>query len=574
METRQKIESQSKIERLLDLKLYDGLDLSNLAEQATHGNSSVGQIFAFSPDGSRLVYRIAGGEGGQLYLREMDQLENLPIPGTENAVSPFFSPDSQWVGFKDRFKLKKVSLSGAPPVTLCDIGPLHGAAWGLDKTIIYAPHYTGGLYQVSAAGGSPKLLTTPAVEKGERRHGFPHILPGGKAVLFTIGRRSTYEDAQIAVLSLETGKWKTVLEGGAFARYSPTGHLVYMRSNTLMAVRFDLTKLDVTGDPAPVLEDIYVGNGPYFTFSRNGTLVYLPRTATFGDRSLLWVDRQGKVQPMTQTQRNFAFPRLSPDGKRLAVTLAEGSKSRVWICETARGILTPFGPEKNRVWPTWTPDGKRLTFASDLNGVNNIFWMAADGSGEAERLTTSETGQLPESWSPDGKVLAFLQWSEVGLFDIWVLPFGGERKPQPFQESQFMEMNPCFSPDGRWIAFNSNQSGRGEVYVKPYPGPGGMVPISTDGGWEPRWPANGEELFYRYQDKLMAVSIQTEPELKVERPRILFKMPQAQMARWWYDVTPDGQQFVMTKRSESGVPTQLNVVQNWFKELKRRVPTN
>ncbi|MDA2930126.1 protein kinase [Acidobacteria bacterium AH-259-O06] len=540
-----------------------------------------------SPDGTRLVYAAQGGGRTQLYLRALDQFEAIPIPGTEGANTPFFSPDGQWVGFFAAGRLQKVSVAGGAPLPICDAqSASFGATWGPDDSILFASTGASGLSRISASGGTPQIVTVPdsiplvegslRYSESEIEHRWPEILPGGKAVLFTIWTGGTYDEARIGVLSLETGQWRTVWEGGTYPRYSPTGHLIYVRSGTLMAVPFDLTKLEVTEDPVPVLGGVAVrGSGvPYFAFSRDGMLAYLPATKTL-DSSLVWVDRKGTEHLLTQEKRDFSGPRISPDGKRLAVTLLDGVRRNIWIYEITRGILTPFTFEAQNARPLWTPDGKRLTFRSDRTGPWNIYWMPADGSGEAEQLTTGEDGQIPTSWSPDG-ALAYSEGSP-SQSDIWILPIDGERKPHSFLTTEFNERHPMFSPDGRWIAFTSDRSGQDEIYVKPYPGEGGIVPISTDGGSEPVWARSGKELFYRNGDKMMVVSIQTEPIFKAQRPKLLFEgsYSYADISRTSsYDVAPDGQRFVMVKSNEEErSPTQINVVLNWFEELNRLTAT-
>ncbi len=538
--------------------------------------NSPGNELAISPDGRQVVY-VSQREGStQLYLRSLDNLEITPIRGTEGTQwESFFSPDGRWLAFFADGKLKKVSLMGGAPITLCDArgsGMLSGSWDGEDTIVFSASADTGpSLYRVSASGGEPESLVIPNPQKYPRH---PEILPGTKAVIFSVFTVSG--GYQIAVLSLETGQQKIVLEGGREARYASTGHLVYevAETGTLMAVPFDLERLEVTGDSVAILEG--VRHSPTasvdYAFSDAGTLVYLPG-GMGGLRSLVWVDREGRTRPVMESKRTFVGPRLSPDSESLAVTIA--GELNIWIYEFARGILTPltFATTLNRS-PTWTPDGKRLTFSATRDTQAGIFWMQTDGSGEAEQLTTTEGTQIPTSWSPDG-VLAYSE-GIAGDGDIWVLPLDGERKPQEFLVTEFNERHPMFSPDGRWIAFTSNRSGQDEVYVKAYPSGGGIVPISVEGGTEPVWGHDGKELFYRYGDKMMVVSIETEPPLKAETPRLLFEGSYTSGFAGWasnYDISPDDQRFLMIKLEQAGA-TQINVVLNWFEELKRLVPTD
>ncbi len=285
----------------------------------------------------------------------------------------------------------------------------------------------------------------------------------------------------------------------------------------------------------------------------------------------MWIDRRGEVQPLTDIQRDFRWPRLSPDGRRVAVTIGTANGANIWIYDIARATLTPLTFGRVNIAPVWTLDGRQLAFTSDRAGSLNLFWMQADGTGEVEQLSTSLERQTPWSWSPNG-ILAYHQTTGGVDGDIWILPFKGERKPRPFLATQFFEISPMFSPHGRWIALISDQSGQFEVYVTPYPGPGGMMQISTGGGGRPLWAPNGRELFYRVQDKMMAVSIQTEPTFKAGTPRLLFEGAYGGLdRRGGYDVDSEGR-FLMMKEEEQ-TADQINVVLNWFEELKRLVPT-
>jgi len=384
------------------------------------------------------------------------------------------------------------------------------------------------------------------------------------------------------VLDLETMQWNVVLEGGRQAHYTPTGHLVYEQGRTgaIMATAFDLERLQVSGHPVSILDGVRHNTlvAVDYHLSAQGTLIYVPAEGSL-DQTLVWVDRQGEEALVAETKRGFNWPRLSPDGQRLAVTIFDTQHFGVWIYEIARGILSPFPLESEHRAAVWAPDGKRFIFASHVPSVNafNIFWIPVDASVEAEQLTQSGNIQTPSSWHPSAKVLAFTAGgSDTGL-DIWELPLEGERRAQSLLSTQFNEKYPTFSPDGQWLAFTSDRSGRDEVYVQPYPGEGGIVPISTDGGIQPVWARSGRELFYRSGDKMMVVPLTAKPTLKAETPRVLFEgsysvgyldhTPN-------YDVSPDGQRFVMVKEGEGERQTQIHIILNWFEELKRLVPTD
>ncbi|MFY9530722.1 MAG: protein kinase [Candidatus Acidiferrales bacterium] len=536
-----------------------------------------GLAVALSPDGTHLAYVARQGGTQQLYLRPLDTLEAKPMPGTDGAVNPFFSPDGQWVGFFAGGKLKKVSVSGGAAQSLGDAAIPRGASWGSHDMIAFAPAIPSVLQQVSDAGGTPQPLTR--LEKGEN-HRWPEFLPGGKAVLFAAGTSGiNFTNAQVAVQSVGTGERRNLVQGGTQPRYAPSGHLVYAQGGSLMAVPFDPQRLAVAGAAVPIVEGVLqstVSGAAQYSFSSTGSLVYVSGGVQSVQSRLVWISRNGAEQPLAAPAHTYLAPQLSPDGRRVAVSILE-QETQVWLYDLARETSTRLTFEGNyNLNPVWTPDGKQIAFESNKEGTPNLFWQLADGSGGLERLATSENIQSPVSWSPDRQMLAFFEINPTTGFDIWVLRLG-DRKAQPFLRTPFNESVPRFSPDGRWLAYTSDESGRYEIYVQPYPGPGGKWLISTEGGTEPAWNPNGRELFYRSGDKMMAVEIATQPSFAAGKPRMLFEgryePAPAPIAN--YDVSPDGQRFLMLKRSESAgeAPTQINVVLNWFEELKRRVPT-
>jgi hypothetical protein len=537
-----------------------------------------GPAVALSPDGIHLVYVAREGGTQRLYLRAMDVQEARPIPGTESAVIPFFSPDGQWVGFFAGGKLQKVSASGGAAIVLGDAGFPYGASWGGQGMIAFAPALVSVLQQVPDAGGTPLPLTR--YEKGESSHRWPDFLPGGKAVLFAVGPTAiNFTNAHVAVELVGKGEPRNLIQGGTQPRYASSGHLVYAQGGSLMAVPFDPRRLTAAGTAIPVVEGVLqspASGAAQYTISATGTLVYISGGVQSAQSKLVWVSRNGVEQPLAAPMRAYQFPQLSRDGRRLAVGITE-QEGQIWLFDLARETLTRFTFEGNsNSNPTWTPDGKRIAFQSNKEGAPNLFWQLADGSGGLERLSTSELNQVPTSWSPDGQHLAFFEVDPTSQRDIWVLRLG-DHKAQPFLKTPFDESVPRFSPDGRWLAYISNESGRFEIYVQPYPGPGGKWQISTEGGTEPVWNSNGRELFYRGGDKMMAVEITTQPSFVAGTPRMLFagQYQPTPATTPNYDVSPDGQRFLMLKPSEStGVaPTQINVVLNWFEELKQKVPT-
>ncbi|UCC99487.1 MAG: serine/threonine-protein kinase [Phycisphaerales bacterium] len=538
---------------------------------------------AISPDGKQLAYVDETEGGGRLlYLRDLDDIEGRALPGTEGAVSPFFSPDGQWLGFYDFTKreLKKIAVTGGTPTSLCKPEDFMGGSWGPDNTIIFAIQ-DDGLWRYTAAGGMERL-TTPDPNQGHGRgHICPQVLPGGEAVLFTNRRR---DSSRMEVLFLRTGQRHILLEDGTAVRYVPTGHLVFVRDVTLYAVPFDIDELKIKGSALPVVEGIHVrflGAGQ-FALSANGTLVYVP--APSHTRSLVWVDRRGAVEPVGAPPRPYASVRVSPDGNRFAVTISYKRDSDIWILDKARLTHRQLTFEGHCGDGIWTPDGKRVIFTYNPRWEYTLsvpMWILADRSGEAEPL--AEAKRLTEKcglwhWiggclSPDGKYLL------GGQNNIGVLPMESEDDPWPFIRMDGFQRHPAFSPDGHWVAYSSDETGPVEVYVRPFPGPGGITRISTEGGYEPLWSRDGKELFYRCGDKMMVVAIevvttQAEPELKPGPPQKLFKgqfLGTATHTGLQYDLDPDGQ-FIMIQEEEESPRTRINVVLNWFEELKRLVP--
>ncbi|MDA2930887.1 hypothetical protein MYX84_13245 [Acidobacteria bacterium AH-259-O06] len=375
----------------------------------------------------------------------------------------------------------------------------------------------------------PEALTTLEAEKGERSHRWPQFLPGGKAVLFTVQTAAgSFDDANVEVLNLETGVRKILQRGGTYGRYVPSGHVVYVRGGTLFALPFDLDRLEVTGSPLPVLEEVTYSSGQgdgNFALSQTGTLVY--RSGHQAGFSLVLVEQEGEVTVLEEDPGvGAAYPRLSPDGKRVALHIGASGERDVWIYDLERDTMTrlTFAGEDDS-FPIWTPDGKRITFGSRRDSADyNVYWKPADGSGEAQRLTESENRQQPSSWSPDGEVLAFAELGPETSWDIGVLRLGEEGKTEFFVQTQFAEFYPRFSPDGRWVTYQSNESGRYEVYVRPFPGPGGRWQISTEGGGRPRWSPDGSELFYQQGDRMMVVPVTASgTTFRAGKPRELFR---------------------------------------------------
>ena len=536
---------------------------------------------AVSRDGARVAFvNLEQGRTG-LYVRSLDRVDAVRIETTAIPRMPFFSPDGGSLGFFDGPELKRVSADGGPVVTIASAGGgASGASWGDDGTIVYATNVSKGLWRVSEAGGKPVQVTTaqePVVDV------LPEILPGGRAVLFTrspgLLRGS---NAQIVVRDLTTGTEKILISGGSHARYVPTGHLVYSVSGTLRAVVFDLDTLSVRGNPVLVVDRAVTkpSGAANFAVAANGSLVYESGEAlASAERTLVWVDRAGREEALAIENRAYAYPRISPDESRVALDIRD-QENDIWVWDFARRTMTrlTFDPLQNR-GIVWTPDSQRLIFSTESEGRESLFWQRADGSGQPERLTTAQPGrpQIPYSISRDGRQLIF---GEPGQppFDLFALQLDGERKVTPVLNAASSEHNGELSPNGQWLAYQSDESGSPEIYVRRYPGLDSRAQISTSGGTRPLWSRDGRELFYIKADgTLVAVPVERSDAsgLVVGVGKTLFKgqyfILQAGRS---YDVSRDGQRFLMIKEVRLGQPstTQLLVVLNWFDELKRLVP--
>jgi hypothetical protein len=553
---------------------------------------------AISPDGQYIVYRADAGLA-QLVVRAIDRLEAHPLPEITNARLPFFSADSRWIAFFDGAGLKKVPITGGSAITILKkyIVP-RGASWGDDNSIVFATNDTSsGLLRVPASGGAPTVLTRPDAANGEKNHWRPSLLPGGRGVLFTITALNPEEPAQVAVLDMKTGKRKTLIRGGSQAEYVHTGHLVYMAAGTLHAVRFDLGRLEVLGDPVPVVDDVWMSSATgavNYATSRPGTLVYVPASGARRPRSLVWVDRKGQQTAMRTLPRMYAEPRLSPDGTRLALTIGDQERD-VWIWDIVGERLTrlTFDPGIDER-PVWTADGRRIVFASARAGPLSLFMQAADGTGAVERLTTGTevSGPAPAFVAPDGSGVVGSVITPKTNGDVVWFPLKGPASRstpgsgaslsgvEPLVRTTAIEFNPDVSPDGRYIAYQSNESGRDEIYVKPFPRVNdGRWEVSTDGGTRPVWARNGRELFYvDLANTLTTVPVRTSgPTFAAGNPAKLFETASAGSltSPRDYDVAPDGQRFVMIKENagdRNTRPAGMVVVQNWTEELKAKVP--
>jgi len=555
-------------------------------------DTSLGTSALLSPDGTRLaLVAIGADQKRRIYVRSLDALQAAALSGTENARDPFFSPDGQWIGFFADGKLKKISAQGGAAVTLCDAPNDRGGSWGEDGTIVFTPDVQLPLSKVSSSGGTPEPLTTLDRQAGEITQRWPQVLSGGKAVLFTSSANLDFRDADVVVYSMASGQRKKLQRGGFHARYVASGHVVYVHEGTLFAVPFDLQQLEVTGQPTPILEGV-VSNpanaGAQFSFCEAGNLVYVAGRAGGQNVSIYWMDREGKFTLLRETPGNYLNPAFSPDGKRLALEINDGKRSDIWVYEWERDALTrlTFAGEANSV-PVWTPDGQRIVYSSLEKGrAPNLWWIRGDGAGDAQRLAESKSPQYADSWRPDGKVLAFDQVNPGTNFDIMTLPIEGDEKsgwkpgePKPFLNSAFTESEAGFSPDGRWLAYMSNESGGYEVYVRPFPGPGGKWQISTGGGSVPEWSRNGKELFFRTLDNKITVVTHTDAgdSFRADKPQLWSPGQFTELGVFTnnFALHPDGKRFAVLKApgtEQAAAVNKVSFIFNFFDELRSKFP--
>jgi len=571
--------------------------------QVTSSGSSALSLFwnnrdlAVTPDGSQVIY--VGNRGTQLFVRALDSLVPVAVFTGGIVNGPFASPDGQWIGFGDgRGLLKRVPVTGGPAVTIAtlDTAGLAGATWGPDDRIIVATAAVEtGLQQVSAAGGPMTVLTRPDRAQGEADHFWPEMLPGGRAVLFTIAALTGgLNAAQIAVLDLETGMRKILVRGGSHAHYVSSapgsskrgeregGHLVYAAGSALRAVPFDLARLETSGPSVTVVPDVVttINGGVDAVVAANGTLAYVPGSERT-PRTLAWVDREGRETPIPIPPRPYLLPALSPDGTRVMV-FGNDQEYDLWLWDFGRTTLTrlTLTPGVDGIG-VWTPDSRRVIFVSERTGVRNLFSVAADGSGAVERLTDSPNTQYPTAVSHDGRYVIFTEAAPSTADDVMMMELDGSRRVTPLVRSPFDERNGSVSPDGRWLAYEANDSGRVEVYVRPFPNVNsGRWTVSTNGGTRPIWTRNGQELFYvSPTGALMRVGVERGLSWEATTSTQVVKEGYYTIPQWWglsYDISADGQRFLMLKEGGpdgTAAPPSIIVVQNWAEELKRLLPT-
>jgi Tol biopolymer transport system component/predicted Ser/Thr protein kinase len=535
-------------------------------EQGAFAGGGQGAL-SVSPDGSKVTYAAIVGSGGpQLWIRSLDSPTAQVLPGTEGAIYPFWSHDGRFLAFSLAGKLKKIPISGGPAETIAE-ARANPAAWSREGVILFEAN-DGRLNRIPESGGDAIPVTTLDATRAETLHNAPQFLPDGKHFLY-LAVSSKAENMAVFVGSLDSKEKKLILNVNSNAIYVSPGFLLFHREGTLMAQPFDVDRLQLSGEATPIVEGIGYnpfGGGGSFDASDNGVLIYRSGGGA-APLSLVWVNRNGTEQPLSAPRHNYTFPRISPDGKRIATGIEE-AEGQIWLYDIARDALSRLTFEGSiNVDPVWTPDGKRIAFKGS---GNRLFWKPADGGGSAEELTSSLPAQndIPISWSPDGKELAFLRGGAVR--NTWIFSLK-DHTAHVLVAGPAYESAPEFSPDGRWMSYVSTESGRNEVYVRPYPGPGGKWQISTVGGTEPAWNPKGHELFYREGQKMMVVDYTEQPTFSAGKPRILFQGPFTPTPRSAtdYDVSSDGQRFLMLK-SSGQAPGEISVVLNWTEQLKQK----
>jgi serine/threonine-protein kinase len=528
---------------------------------------------AISPDGKSLAY-IAGEK---LFVRFLEEDQGAVVAGASDPAEVFFSPDSKWIGFFADGKIQKVAVTGGAPVPVCDATVALGASWSGDGDVIVYGQPTG-LFRVPASGGVPELLIARRTDVLSN----PSLLPGGRVLMFSrIGSADLTQE--IAVEDLSTHTRRVLVSGGGDARYLPGGYLVYGHLGTLLAQRMDLETLQLSGTPVQVLSGIWELTGgavtggtgsSQFSLSNTGTLAYVPGGLP-GSSKLAWIDFEGHQQPVLPDTGGFAFPRVSPHGTHIAFSDQRAGNADVFVLEWARGATTRLTTDTAAdTAPIWTADGKRIAFNSFRDGSANVYWQSADGSGTAERLTSGSNPQYPFDWTSDGETLLYMEQAPRTAFDIYAVSIRGDRKPRPLVATAYDEKRPALSPDGRWLAYQSNEQGTIEVFVRPYPDTDrARYQISAGGGSSPLWSPEGRALFYRQSGKIFRVEVTTGSEVKPGIPKqVADRLPVADTTAMNYALTPDGKRFVVVVPASAGAQTsEIRVVLNWREELERRL---
>jgi eukaryotic-like serine/threonine-protein kinase len=550
--------------------------------------ASFNKRVAISPDGTHLAFNAVVSGADAFYMRFLNELESKRVKDVRCAGA-FFSPDGRWVGFivfaNMAIGIRKMALSGGAPVTVCAADNFLGGTWADSGIIYFVPELPGGIVAVPAAGGQPNEIVKIDFAKGERQHRYPCALPGGKAVVFTTATAdiSTFDEAHIIAFSLETGRKKVLVEGGTHPRYSPSGHLLYARDAKIFAIRFDAKRLETIGQPFPVLEGVLMSRNTgvaNYDVSASGDLAYVPGICDGGARTLVWVDRNGKAEPVPLASKSYLHPRLSPDDRRLAIEI-EGPSHDLYVYDFDRGVLANITTDGVSHWPVWSPDSTQVAYRSGPMARFRLWRVPADRSLPPQPVPATGVSQSAESWSPDGRAIAYTSAAPGAPPSIMVAHLDGSNQAESFANGRVPGGSAKFSPDGRWLAYCSNESGKPQVYVQAFPGPGPKIQVSTDGGTDPVWKRTGGELYYRNGDSMMMITVSTAAKFSAGRPEEFWAghyshgmssscgAPGATSSN--YDVTADGKRFLMIKDDDQDRATskEIVVVQGWADELSR-----
>jgi Tol biopolymer transport system component len=538
-------------------------------------NTADNALLAFAPDGRSVVVPVIEGGRPWLVRRRLDGASTERIEGTEGGAAPFFSPDGAWLGFIANGELMKVPAEGGRPFTLADQQGAGGGSWGPDGRIVFAPIYSDGLFRVSAEGGDPERLTTPSRDRGELGHWWPQVLPGGRAALFTVFC-SPVDTSRVGIVSLETGEVRDLVDGGYFGRYVPSGHLLYAKGNRLFAAPFDAARGAVTGPAKSVLDDLFASPTEALTLldvSRDGTLAWVPGSVADPPREVVSVDRDGRIRPILAETRRYRGMSVSADGRFLATAVLDASLD-IWTYSLDRGILSRLttGP-RTEFDPYWSRDGRTVYYVVDRPPFE-IHRIPFGSAAEGEPLWKAELDSVVTGISADGRRIVYTVTPLETGSDLWVASLDGSEEARAFRATRYTEGYGTFSPDGRWIAYASNETGRPEVYVEAFPGPGERYQISADGGEEPVWARGSGEIFYRRGEEIRAVRTRTSPRFEFEEARPLFSLPLflAGLNDRNYDVSPDGQRVFALRVPDAVAPRRIDVVTHWRDELSRLVP--
>jgi len=542
---------------------------------------------AISPDGRHVAFSAIVDGKLSLWVRDLDALTPRPLAGTDEAVFPFWSPDSRFIGFFARNKLLKIELAGGPPLTICEgiVGTGRGATWSASGTIVFAANARSGLFRVPAAGGTAMQLTELDKSLNESVHWYPWFLPDGRHFLYT-ARAGDAEQSVVYVADVDAKdparSRRKAVAANSEAMYAPPGYLLFLRERTLMAQPFDAGRGETTGDAVPVAEQVDHAAGltmGSFMVAQSGALAYISGGGD-SDRQFSWLDRSGKEMAKVGVPGSYTDFRLSPDEQRIAFerTDPQSRNLDIWVMDLARGVMSRLTFESTlNTFPVWSPDGLRILYAGNRPGAHNLYMKAATGAGQEETLLKPGTPNARgTSWSRDGRFVMY-QTGGVGAktgLDLWIAPQFGDRKPLPYLQTQFNERDGAFSPDGRWVAYVSDESGRYEIYVQAFPLSGAKFQVSAGGGVEPTWRRDGSELFYRSADgNLVAVPVKSGATFEVGAPRPLFRIPSAATSNpfdsYIYASSNDGQRFLVAANPGGEKTAPITVVLNWQAGLKK-----